>query len=463
VTTAIFGLAGGGPVAGSVTCSGTTATFTPLAALAYNTTYTATITPAVKDLAGNAMAGSYTWSFTTGAAPDITPPAVSSTSPPNAATGVAVNTAVTATFTEALSASTVTSASFTVNGGGTVAGTVTYSGTTATFTPFASLAYSTTYTATITTAVKDLAGNAMEGNHTWSFTTGLAPDTTPPAVSSTNPANAATGVAVNAAVTATFTEALNASTVTSASFTLTGGGAVAGTVTYSGTKATFTSSAGLLYDWPYTATITTGVKDLAGNAMVAPYPWSFTTAAAPGVLYSQPVLPTDWPTAALLRSSNIVNTGHNATEWVWEGFALASAQTITQIGWRGGYDPTQFGAGLLASDFTVGIWGSIPGGTQPDVTAGPLVTYAVGGNAGETLAGGTFSLTNIYDYAFTLPTPFPAQAGTKYWVQIEAVQTGSFPDWGLAKGTGPDNAHFRRRTNPDIYEIVPGDAAISVR
>lgn len=101
--------------------------------------------------------------------PDITPPTVSSTSPTNSATGVAVNTAITASFSENMDAATITAASFTLNNG--VIGAVTYSGTTATFTPTGNLASSTTYTATITTAVKDAAGNAMAAPYTWTFTT----------------------------------------------------------------------------------------------------------------------------------------------------------------------------------------------------------------------------------------------------------------------------------------------------
>jgi uncharacterized protein (TIGR03437 family) len=68
ITTATFTLQQGAtPVAGTVTYSGTTATFTPIAALASGTAYTATITNGAQDLAGNALAGNYVWSFTTGA------------------------------------------------------------------------------------------------------------------------------------------------------------------------------------------------------------------------------------------------------------------------------------------------------------------------------------------------------------------------------------------------------------
>jgi subtilisin family serine protease/subtilisin-like proprotein convertase family protein len=71
-----------------------------------------------------------------------------------------------------MDAATISTANFTLDNG--VTGTVTYSGTTATFTPSSNLAYSTTYTATITTAAKDAAGNAMASDYAWSFTTGAA-------------------------------------------------------------------------------------------------------------------------------------------------------------------------------------------------------------------------------------------------------------------------------------------------
>ena len=46
--------------------------------------------------------------------------------------------------------------------------------------PSSNLSYSTTYTATITTGVKDSGGNAMSSNYSWSFTTTAAPDATAP-------------------------------------------------------------------------------------------------------------------------------------------------------------------------------------------------------------------------------------------------------------------------------------------
>lgn len=108
-------------------------------------------------------------------------------------------------------------------------------------------------------------------------------DTTAPTVSSTNPANGATGVAV---ITATFSEGMSAASVTTTTFTVSGPGpsAVLGTVAYNSSTylATFTPTSALAAGTSYTATITTGVKDAAGNSLASAHPWSFTTSATSG-------------------------------------------------------------------------------------------------------------------------------------------------------------------------------------
>lgn len=111
-----------------------------------------------------------------------------------------------------------------------------------------------------------------------------AGDTTPPTVSSADPANNATGVALNQAITVTFSEAMDCSTITTSIVTLKDNldTAVAGTIsTCNNTTAVFTPSSNLSYSTLYTATITTGVKDAAGNAMAANYTWNFTTEPLP--------------------------------------------------------------------------------------------------------------------------------------------------------------------------------------
>ena len=110
-------------------------------------------------------------------------------------------------------------------------------------------------------------------------------DTTAPTVTTTSPAGGAAAVAVTANVTGTLSEAMNASTVSSSTFTLTAQGtttAVPAAVTYAGNVATLDPSADLAASTLYTATIkggASGVKDVAGNALATDKTWTFTTAA----------------------------------------------------------------------------------------------------------------------------------------------------------------------------------------
>ncbi|PKL74217.1 MAG: hypothetical protein CVV27_21630 [Candidatus Melainabacteria bacterium HGW-Melainabacteria-1] len=179
----------------------------------------------------------------------------------------------------------VSSAKIPGPGGLPVLGAVTYLGNTATFTPNASLVANTTYTATVTTGVKDLAGNTMAANKVWTFTTGAAVDTTAPVVTSSNPSNQGASVITTSLNTATFSEQMNPLTLTTATFTLTSPGAVPvpvqGTVSYSGNTATFTPTTELVRNTLYTATITTGAQDLAGNPLEVDKVWTFTTALGP--------------------------------------------------------------------------------------------------------------------------------------------------------------------------------------
>src|SRR2546428_13515092 len=89
--------------------------------------------------------------------------------------------------------STISTSTFIVMQGTTpVAGTVSYTNGTATFTPADNLAPLTTYTATISTGARDLAGNALTSDISWTFTTGSSPGTTPPVLDSTAHATGAT-------------------------------------------------------------------------------------------------------------------------------------------------------------------------------------------------------------------------------------------------------------------------------
>jgi hypothetical protein len=102
-----------------------------------------------------------------------------------------------------------------------------------------------------------------------------------PTVTSTYPNNNVTGVALNQPIEFTFSQAMNPSTINDSTFTLMQGSTnVAGTVTYSGTTAIFTPSVALTADSTYTATITTGAKDLAGMGLAKTSVWTFTTGSS---------------------------------------------------------------------------------------------------------------------------------------------------------------------------------------
>ncbi|WP_091248482.1 DUF4082 domain-containing protein [Arthrobacter sp. ok909] len=262
-------------VAGSTSYAAGTATFTPSASLDYGATYTATVSGAT-NAAGQTMASPYSWTFTTAAAP--VPPAVSSTAPANQATGVPVSVTPSATFSQAVVPSSVV---FTVlnSSGAVVQGTSSYaSGTnTSTFTPAAALAYATTYTATVSGATNS-SGQTMAAPYSWTFTTATAP--TPPAVTSTAPANQATGVGINVAPSATFNQPISTS---GATFTLAAGTTnVTGTLAYNGSTLTFTPASALAYNTSYKATVS-GASNATGQSMASPYTWTFTTAAQPAV------------------------------------------------------------------------------------------------------------------------------------------------------------------------------------
>jgi hypothetical protein len=218
------------------------------------------------------------------------PPQVSARTPASGATGVARTTTVTATFDQAMDATTITASSFTLktSGGASVTASVAYDAATrtATLTPTAQLAASTAYTATLTTAVKSSQGFALAAPSTWSFTTVAS---SAPTVSATTPASGATDVTPLSAVTATFSASLDPTTVDGQSFTLTAAGGAAVTATVSYDDATRTArlapAAALAPSTSYTATLSSAVRSSDGVAMTAPVSWTFTTSPCPCQLF----------------------------------------------------------------------------------------------------------------------------------------------------------------------------------
>jgi hypothetical protein len=325
----------GALVAGTVSYAGVTAIFTPgSGGLAPGTLYSATITTGAHDPAGHALSADYTWSFTTGLAADSIRPTVVGTTPDTASAGVSTSTKLSATFSEPMDPSTLSASSFTLQQGvTTVGGSLTSSGSTWVFTPAANLAPGLPYTATISSAARDLGGNALAAPVTWNFTTGALADLVRPTLTLAVPAQGASAVQPGQSVSVTFSEGMDPATLSSTSFTLHQGTTpVTGTVSYqvAGSIATFTPFAPLLLNTTYTARISSGAADLSGNLLAAaatPNPWNFTTAATVIALPGQalPVNLGSIATFAAVGGAGITSSGNTL---IIGDVATTSASTL---------------------------------------------------------------------------------------------------------------------------------------
>src|SRR5207245_785047 len=252
------------------------------------TVYTATVAAAVTDTSGTALGADSLWSFTT----DVELARAARTPAPGA-TGVPLNTTVTATFSKAMNAATITTSTFRLRAAGSTADvpatvTVNAAGTLATLTPSSPLAAGTVYTATVAAAVTDTSGTPLGADSLWSFTTDVAPTVTAQA-----PAPGATGVPLNTTVTATFSKPMNPTRRSSDLFRLRAAGSTADVpatviVNTAGTLATLTPSSPLAAGTVYTATAAAAVTDTSGTPLGADSLWSFTTDVAPTVTAQAP-------------------------------------------------------------------------------------------------------------------------------------------------------------------------------
>ncbi len=247
-------------------------TLDPTAALVAGVSYTATITTAASDLAGNTLLTAHTWTFTTATATDTTPP---------------LAPVITAPANNSFDTDGVFTVSGTAEAGSTVnllegalnRGTATTTAGGAWSIPLTGVADGAhTYTATATDAATNVSPASVGRT--------ITVDTVRPLVSSTVPTSGASAIAVGANVTATFSEAMAAASLTATSFSLAptaGGPAVAASPpSYNAATrvVTLDPTAALVAGVSYTATITTAASDLAGNTLLTAHTWTFTTATA---------------------------------------------------------------------------------------------------------------------------------------------------------------------------------------
>ncbi len=210
---------------------------------------------------------------------DLTPPSVVSVTPANGTAGVTTGTAVTVNFSEPVNPNG--GITLAVDGGALVPTTVATSGNGVILTPTGPLAAGTTYRVDVSTAVRDVTGNALATASSTTFSTAVAPptDTTAPTVASVVPANGATAVPTSTGLSVTFSEPVvpNGGVTLSVS----DGAAVPATATVSGSTVNLSPGTALNPGTTYRISVSTAVRDLAGNALAAASSTTFTTGTAP--------------------------------------------------------------------------------------------------------------------------------------------------------------------------------------
>ncbi len=369
-----------------------TATFAPAAGLPSSATIDVSVTQGIRDVAGNALAAPFLFAFTTEAV-DTAPPTIIATVPADNATNVPITTLVSATFSEALDPTTVTGSSLTVTiAGAAVPGTVSYDPTlfTASFLASAPLPYNTTVRVNVATSVADLAGNTLASPFIWTFTTDPG-DMTPPTVTSVAPADQAVDVAPDSLISATFSEAIDPTTLDVSSFMVTSGGAsLPGTLSYD--PGTFTASFVPSNPLPSNSIIVTRlsavIADLAGNRLTAPFQWSFTVElvddTAPTVVSVDPA--DEDSKVSVKRSIHAVFSE-----------ALDPA-TVNQVTFTAGADGVPIGGQITydANTFTVTL--------DPDLGLPGAATVDVRLSTGITDTSGN-PLASEFTSSFTTPYP----------------------------------------------------------
>lgn len=243
-----------------------TITITPLPA----TGGTVVLTASARDAAGNnGLAQAVQIELT-----DVVPPDVLSTQPQDGATAVDPASAVTVRFTEPMDPASITSTTVQLRRGSDVIASALALAPTrdvVTLTPAAPLPLNTVISIVVTTGAQDANGNALTAARTFSFTT-ASPDTDSPRVSGIDPPDTATGVSLVKPVSVTFSEPVDPTTVTPASFrVLIGGSPIAGTISLASNsvQVRFVPADPYPADALVTIELTNAIADPFGNPLAA--------------------------------------------------------------------------------------------------------------------------------------------------------------------------------------------------
>lgn len=149
------------------------------------------------------------------------------------------------------------------------------------------LVQNNSYRFTLTTAIRNSAGEALAEAYTWQFVTASHVDDpdTPVRVFARYPRINDFGIPTNAPITMTFTTEMDPESFGPGSVTVrktTGGQAVAGKVTLKGRRAIFRPDAPLAANQPYEAVVSHDVRSRWGAVPLKDSSWQFTAGDGPG-------------------------------------------------------------------------------------------------------------------------------------------------------------------------------------
>ena len=276
-------------ITGSVSYAGNNqvVVFTPSANFLPGANITAFLTSSATDNSGNPLTN-YQFSFTVAPSLASVNPTILSTSPSQYSSGNYQNSVIDVQFSKPLNPSTVVAGNFYLNSCNNftnIAGTLSLlSGNTVVrFTPSAPLPASCTYVYVYLTNGLTDTSNLPFAATNWYFYYSTTQDTATPTVSTIAPTNNATAIGTNSTIRIQFSEAIDPTSVTTSSLTLTGNSAsIPWNATFDTTHTilTVTPQAALPASTQITVALNSSVNDPAGNSLTA-FSSTFTTGPAP--------------------------------------------------------------------------------------------------------------------------------------------------------------------------------------
>lgn len=243
------------------------------------------------------------------------------------------------------------------------------------------------------------------------------PDTQPPVVISLDPPNNSIGADVDDSISVVFNEAIDATSVTTTSFTLqpaSGGSAIAGTRAVSGSTVRFVPTAALAPSTLYNATIAGTVRDAAGNSLGANTVWSFTTetdAWQPTTNDANTPSGRDGHTAVWTGAEMIVWGGNGTTGATASGARYRPTSGAWTITTPTGAPSARSGHTAIWSGSEMIVWGG-------DVLAAPST------NTGARYMPASGATADSWTATTTTGAPAPRSSHTAVWTGSEMIIWG---------------------------------------